>query len=100
VTGALDTYQWFHLKLDMLLQPNGDITLQVFRNDLIDDHTVDNPHWVALNQTVELVENDPVLLNPTAYSGTAEVGAGFGCQLITGLTHDTYIDWVRIFKSA
>lgn len=39
---------WLHLKLDVIVNPHGDVVLNVFRNDL-NLHTVDAPDFVAVS---------------------------------------------------
>lgn len=39
--------QWFHLKLDVIVNPHGDVVLSVFENDL-NSNPVTSPVWVAV----------------------------------------------------
>lgn len=44
-TKALD--EWWHLRLDMVVNPSGDVVLSVFENDL-DTYACTSPTWVEL----------------------------------------------------
>jgi hypothetical protein len=101
IVGALDTYKWVQYKLDLLLQPNGDITLQVFSNDLA-ANPADSPTWVLQKTYADSTVNDPVVAHAAAYPGGASgpVGLGFGMQCGPGTGYDVYVDWARLAKSS
>lgn len=89
-SGVNGTYQWFHLRLDMLVQPNGDLDFHIFENDL-STNAVDSPVWgTAIGTAQDLTQN--------AYDGAA--GAGFFGQMVPDSgTYDEFIDWVEVYKS-
>jgi hypothetical protein len=95
-SGAADQYKWFHLRMDMLLQPNGDATLQVFQNDLVTNPiNPSNPptwgtSWTKIDEVYDPSANVP------AYSR-----AGWGGQVGPGAgsVYETYTDWVEIWYS-
>jgi hypothetical protein len=67
---AFDNDTWLHLRLDMIVNDNGDVILQVFRNDL-DANAVSAPVWVALPGMEEFVD-DALSIN----SGSAPYVSG------------------------
>jgi len=77
-TFANDT--WLHLRLDMIVNLNGDVILQAFQNDL-NAHLVSSPTWVAIagtaaaaGQTLANFVDDSVQVN----SGSAPFVSGRG----------------------
>ena len=53
---------WHHLRLDAIVQPNGDVLLQVFKNNL-DDHPLGNsPDWEAIPGMSEYID-DAIQIN-------------------------------------
>lgn len=86
--GSLGDYKWFHLRLDAIVQPHGDLRLQVFENDLtVND--VDSPVWGSAVANVL----DPAI---DVYSGSS--GVGFGGQCKAGSDYDSYVDWVELYR--
>jgi len=47
---------WVHLRLDVLVQPHGDVHLQVFQNDL-DTNPVTSPVWEAISGMAEVIDD-------------------------------------------
>ncbi len=70
-TFSLDT--WHHLRLDMIVNDNGDVLLQVFENDLSANPLGGAPVWVAVPGMVEFVD-DTLQIN----SGSAPFTSGRG----------------------
>jgi len=88
---------WFHLRLDVIAQPNGDVLLQVFRNLLTGGGTVQNQTWVAINGMDEYL--DDVL---AANSGSVPlVGgyAGFGFSVVNGVSRRGAVDHIELMKA-
>lgn len=63
--------QWHHLRLDVVVQPNGDVLLQVFSNDLTSNPLGSAPSWTAIAGMAEYI--DDVLRVAT---GTAPLWGG------------------------
>ena len=49
---------WVHVRLDVIVNPNGDVVLNVFTNDL-DVNTVDTPTWTAVSELSGIID-DPL----------------------------------------
>ena len=47
---------WLHLRLDSIVNPNGDVILKCFRNSLA-THTVKAPTWVAISGMTDFVDD-------------------------------------------
>lgn len=95
-TGVADQYKWFHLRLDVLIQPNGDVTLQVFENDLV-ANPIDpgnSPTWGA--SWVKIMEENDIASNVPSYS---RVGWGGQINPGAGNVYETYTDWVEAWYS-
>lgn len=93
-SGVLDTYKWFHLRLDMLVQINDDLKFLVYENNLsvnnVDQMEPTGPiSWGTAIADVEVP-------SASAYAGAGNVG--FGCQCVAGSNYDHYLDRVVIQK--
>jgi hypothetical protein len=95
-TGAVGTYKWFHLRLDFLLQPNGDAALQVFQNDLsaYPIQPASPPawgaFWVKIGEVSELAVNVPDF---------ARIGWGGQVNPGAGGVYESYMDWTEVWHS-
>lgn len=70
-----DTYDigtWLHLRLDMIVNLNGDVLLQCFENDLT-VNAVSSPSWSAISGMTEFID-DALQIN----SGSAPFTSGRG----------------------
>lgn len=47
---------WLHVRLDVIVQPHGDVLIQVFQNDLT-AHAVSSPVWAAIDGMAEYVDD-------------------------------------------
>jgi len=63
---------WLHLRLDMIVNTNGDVILQAFRNDLT-AHAVTSPTWVPVPGCEQFID-DVLAVN----SGSAPFTSGYG----------------------
>jgi len=100
VAGASGEYRWFHLRLDCLLQPNGDVTLQVYQNDIVANPIVPptSPStWVKISPDIsDLAVNVPAYGN-VGFGGQVDPDPGGGGG--TGLVDESYVDWIEVFHS-
>lgn len=72
---AIDT--WLHLRMDMIVEPNGDVLLQCFANDLTaGGASVATPTWVAIPGMEQFVD-DALGVNSGSVPYTSGRG-GFG----------------------
>lgn len=71
-TGTFLNDTWLHLRLDMIVNANGDVILQGFQNDLT-AHAVTAPTWTAIPGVTQFVD-DALGVN----SGSAPFVSGYG----------------------
>ena len=69
-TATYSNNTWLHIRLDMIVNGNGDVLLQSFENDL-DTNPVTAPVWTAIPGMEEFID-DTLAIN----SGTAPLTAG------------------------
>ena len=87
---------WHHLRLDMIVNDNGDVILQVFENDLALHPLGTAPTWVAVPGMVEFID-DALGIN----SGSAALTsgrAGFG-MWNNDVTRRSYFDWIELARA-
>jgi len=92
-TFALGT--WLHLRLDMVVNQNGDVLLQVFQNDLAAHPIGTAPLWAAVPGMDEFID-DALEVNsgsPAFTSGRA--GFGFFTK---DVTRRSFFDAVEIYR--
>ena len=92
-TFAQDT--WHHLRLDMIVNLNGDVLLQCFSNDLAVNPLGGAPSWVAVPGMEEFID-DALGIN----SGSAPFTsgrAGFGIR-VQDVTRRAAFDHVEVFR--
>ena len=63
---------WHHLRMDAIVQPNGDVLLQVFANDLVAHPLGSTPDWQPIQGMADYID-DVVQIN----SGSAPYLGGF-----------------------
>ena len=87
---------WVHLRLDMIVNPNGDTVLKIFRNNL-SAHAVTAPTWEAVPGMADFIDD---ALGINVNDGTSPYAggfAGFGFE-----THDVsrrgFLDQVELFR--
>jgi hypothetical protein len=93
-TAAYQVDEWLHLRLDVIVQPNGDVELQVFENDL-GSQAVTAPVWVAVPGLESFVD-DALGIN----SGNAPYLAGYcGFAYYTNAVgKNAFIDHLEAFR--
>lgn len=85
---------WVHLRLDMIVNPNGDVVLKAFQNDLAGD-PVTAPTWVTIPGITDFID-DALGVN----SGSAPfIGgrAGFGFQT-SDLSRRGFFDQIEVLR--
>jgi len=74
---TFESSEWIHLCLDVLVNPHGEVVLNVFRNDL-SANDVDSPTWAAVSGMDQFIDD-----SLGALTGTAPLISGmraiFGC---------------------
>lgn len=93
-TDAIDIDEWYHLRLDMVVNGSGDVVLKVFQNDLsVND--VDSPVWTAINGMADFVD-DALAVN-TGSAPFTSGRAGFGMQ-VSDVTRRGFFDQLEVFR--
>lgn len=91
-SSAFAKQTWFHLRLDAIVEPNGDVLLKVWQSDLT-VHNVASPSWVAITGMSDFTD-DSLGVN----TGTAPFTAGrlgFGARF-ADVSRRVYFDEVVI----
>jgi len=66
---------WHHLRLDVIVNPNGDVVLKCFSNDL-DTDNVDAPSWEAISGMTDFVD-DALGINCADTGATTPLAGGY-----------------------
>jgi hypothetical protein len=85
---------WHHLKLDAIVEPNGEVVLQVFENDLAVHPIGSAPTWVAVPGCAEYID-DRNQIN----TGSAPLlggCAGFGFAVAESLNRRAAFDAIQV----
>lgn len=85
---------WLHIRLDMIVNTNGDVILQMFRNDLT-VNPVNAPVWIALAGAAQFVD-DALGVNTGTDPFTSGYG-GFGFST-KDITRRAYFDQLEVQK--
>lgn len=88
---------WLHLRLDSIKNDNGDVVLNVFRNDLaLQD--VNSPIWTPVPGITNVFVDDALGINTgtTPYT-SGRVGFGFSTQ---DVTRRAYVDHVQVLRQS
>ncbi len=92
-TFSQDTYH--HLRLDMIVNDNGDVLLRVFSNDLAANPLGGAPVWVAVGGMV-LFTDDTLQVNSGSAPFTSGRG-GFGYHT-TDVTRRAFLDHLEVLR--
>jgi hypothetical protein len=90
---------WHHLRLDVIVNPNGDVVLNVYQNDL-DTYAVTSPTWTAIDGLSQFIDD---ALGANSYdkgnSDTPYVGgrAGFGFNT-NGIQRRALFDHIELYR--
>lgn len=91
-THANDT--WLHVRLDMIVNANGDVILQAFENDL-DTNPVTAPVWTAIAGASEVIDDALQVVSGTAPFTSGRVGFGFQSS---DTTRRGYMDHMEVLR--
>jgi hypothetical protein len=94
-TGTFTPGTWLHLRLDIVVNQNGDVLLQLFRNDLVAHPLGTAPTWAAVPGLEQFID-DTLGINsgsPPFTSGRA--GFGFFTK---DVTRRGFVDHVEIYR--
>lgn len=99
-TDTFDEGTWYHFRLDMIVNPSGDVILRVYQN-ILADNAVTAPVWAALDGLD--AETDGAAFIDDALgvnSGSVPFAAGymgFGFQ-VDGLSRRSYFDHIESYR--
>jgi hypothetical protein len=88
---------WLHLRLDVIANPNGDVVLAVFQNDLTAHALGTAPNWVAINGMPTFID-DRLAVNTGSMPLTSGRG-GFGCA-VKDTTRRSFFDGIEVLAQA
>jgi hypothetical protein len=94
-TGEVAIDEWRHLRLDMIVNLNGDVRLQVFENDLSLHPIGGAPTWAAIPGMAEFVD-DALGVNSGSLPYTSGRG-GFGFAS-SDVTRRAYFDQIEVIR--
>lgn len=99
-TGAFDEGDWLHFRLDMIVNPSGDVVLRVYQNDLT-ANTVAAPVWAAVDG-LDAEDEGAAFIDDAlgVNSGSLPFATGyvgFGFQL-DGLSRRSYFDHIECYR--
>ena len=86
---------WVHLRLDVIVNANGDVVLKVLANDLAAHPLGTAPVWQPVAGMVEFID-DQLGINSGSQPLTSGRG-GFGCS-VKDVTRRTYFDHLELFR--
>ena len=86
---------WHHLRLDMIVNTNGDVILQLFESDLV-ANPVTAPVWTPIVGATEFID-DALQVNSGGAAFTTGY-AGFGFQTGGNLSRRGYFDHVEVSR--
>ncbi len=86
---------WLHLRLDVIVNDNGDVLLQTFQNDLDSRPLESPPDWQPVPGMIELID-DHLGINSGSQPLTSG-RAGFGCAF-HDVTRRAFFDHIEIMR--
>lgn len=93
-TNAREIDEWYHVRLDMVVNPSGDVILKVFENDL-SVNPVDTPVWQAVAGMADFTD-DSLGVN-TGSAPYTSGRAGFGIRN-DDVTRRSFFDHLRVIR--
>jgi hypothetical protein len=94
-TGTFMPGTWVHLRLDMVVNLNGDVLLQVFQNDLVANPLGGAPSWQPVPGMSEFID-DALGINSGSQPFTSG-RAGFGF-FTKDVTRRGFLDHVEVYR--
>jgi hypothetical protein len=88
---------WLHVRLDVIVNPNGDVVLSVFQNDLTAHALGTAPDWEPVGGMPVFID-DQLAVN-TGSTPLTSGRAGFGCA-VGDTTRRTFFDGIEILAQS
>ena len=86
---------WLHIRLDVIVNDNGDVVLGVFQNDLDDNPLGTAPYWQAVSGMAEFID-DQLGINSGSQPLTSGRG-GFG-MVVSDVTRRGFFDHIELLR--
>ena len=88
---------WLHLRLDVIVNPNGDVVLSAFQNDLGAHPISSAPDWKPINGMASFID-DRLAVN----TGTAPLTSGRGgfALAVKDTTRRGFFDAIEVYRQS
>jgi len=93
-TETFENDTWLHLRLDMIVNLNGDVILKAFASDL-DSNPVTAPIWEAIPGLDDFVDDALGINSGSPPFTTSRFGFGFE---VSDVTRRAFVDHVEVFR--
>lgn len=93
-SGTHQIGDWVHLRLDMIVNPNNDVILQVWKNDLL-RHGADAPVWEAIPGMEQFIDDQLAINSGSQPFVNARMGYGFHAK---DIIRRGFVDRVEAFR--
>jgi hypothetical protein len=94
-TGTFAPGTWLHLRLDMVVNQNGDVLLQVFQNDLTAHALGSAPDWQAVPGMDQFIDDALGINSGSAAFTSGRAGFGFFTK---DVTRRGFLDEIEIYR--
>lgn len=88
---------WVHLRLDMIVNDNGDVVLNVYRNDLIGPNDVTAPDWQAIPGMAQFIDDSLGVNSGTPALTSGRAGWAFQTK---DVTRRAFFDHLEILRQS
>jgi hypothetical protein len=86
---------WVHLRLDVIVNANGDVVLKVFRNDLTTRPIGSAPEWQPVAGMLEFIDDQLAINSGTQPLTSGRGGFGFA---VKDVTRRGYFDQIELYR--
>lgn len=93
-TDTIEIDTWTHLRLDMIVNDNGDVVLNAYQSNL-DDHDVDTPSWAAIPGIDQYIDDTLGVNTGSAPLTSGRAGWGFYSKDVTRRAYFDHLELAR-----
>jgi hypothetical protein len=86
---------WLHLRLDVIVNDNGDVILQVFQNDLVRHRLDGPPDWQPVAGMEQFIDDHLGINSGTQPLTSGRAGFGFA---VKDVTRRAYVDHIELHR--
>ena len=95
-TEAVDPDTWLHLRLDQIVNLNGDVILKAYQNDIANGGSVGAPNWVEIPGITDFVDDAlGIASGSVPYTNSR---FGFGMQINEEAGRRAYFDHIEVLR--